>query len=314
MLRNCGAIDPQRIEDYIADDGYQALAQVLKQANPEAVIQTLKTSGLRGRGGAGFPDLAQVDGRRGRPPATSKYVVCNADEGDPGAFMDRSVLEGDPHSVIEGMAIAAATIGAQAGYIYVRAEYPLAVERLEIALAQARQCGLLGENILGSGFDFELEIRMGSGAFVCGEETALMTSIEGNRGEPRPRPPFPAEKGLWHKPTLLNNVETYANVPGDRAAAAAIGTLRWAPARARAPRSSPWPARSRIPGLVEVPIGMPLGDLIYDIGGGMLVGQGVQGGPDRRPLGRLHPQAAPERARSTTNRSPNSARSWARAA
>ena len=212
VLRNCGVIDPQQIEDYIARDGYMALAQVVTSNAPERVIETLRTSGLRGRGGAGFPTWRKWKLTR-ESAGETKYAVCNADEGDPGAFMDRSVLEGDPHSVIEGMAIAAHTIGAARGYIYVRAEYPLAVARLKTAIAQAQECGILGKNIFGSGFDFDLEIRMGSGAFVCGEETALMTSIEGNRGEPRPRPPFPAQKGLWDKPTLLNNVETYANVP-----------------------------------------------------------------------------------------------------
>ena len=250
VLRNCGIIDPQRIEDYIARDGYMALAQVVTSNEPEKVIETLRTSGLRGRGGAGFPTwrkwkLTRDSAGTGLSGDNGKYAVCNADEGDPGAFMDRSVLEGDPHSVIEGMAVAAHTIGASHGYIYVRAEYPLAVARLKTAIAQAQQRGILGKNIFGAGFDFDVEIRMGSGAFVCGEETALMTSIEGNRGEPRPRPPFPAEQGLWGKPTLLNNVETYANVPsivlnGGR------GTPATAPRRAAAPRSSPWPGRSRI--------------------------------------------------------------------
>ena len=212
VLRNCGSIDPRRIEEYIARDGYQALAKVLAAGDPEAVIETIRVSGLRGRGGAGFPTALKWRFTR-QAAGDVKYVVCNADEGDPGAFMDRSVLEGDPHSVLEGMIIAAATVGASQGFVYVRAEYPLAVQRLTTALGQAQERGLLGKNILGSGFDFALEIRMGSGAFVCGEETALLTSIEGNRGEPRPRPPFPAQKGLWGKPTLLNNVETYANIP-----------------------------------------------------------------------------------------------------
>ena len=229
----------------------------------------------------------------GRP----KYVVCNADEGDPGAFMDRSVLEGDPHRVIEGMVIAAYAIGAHQGYIYVRAEYPLAVERLENALGQAREYGLLGKNILGSGFDFDLEIRMGSGAFVCGEETALMTSIEGNRGEPRPRPPFPAVKGLWGKPSVLNNVETYANVPAIILKGG--GVVRQQRHREQQGHQGLRAGRQRAAHRAwsRCPIGMPLGELIYDIGGGIPERQGVQGRPDRRPLGRLHPQAAPQRAR-----------------
>jgi NADH-quinone oxidoreductase subunit F len=267
VLRNCGQIDPLKIEDYIGHDGYQALANVLSAKNPEAVIEALKVSGLRGRGGAGFPTWRKWMFTR-QAAGDVKYVVCNADEGDPGAFMDRSVLEGDPHSVMEGMAIAAYTIGASKGFIYVRAEYPLAVERLNVALQQAKECGLLGENILGSGFDFDLELRMGSGAFVCGEETALLTSIEGNRGEPRPRPPFPAQKGLWGKPTLLNNVETYANVPailvngGDWYAA--YGT-----AKSKGTKVFALAGAIKNSGLVEVPVGMALGDLIYDIGGGI---------------------------------------------
>ncbi len=267
VLRNCGVIDPQRIEDYIARDGYQALANTLAANNPEVVLETMRTSGLRGRGGAGFPTWRKWKFTR-EAAGTQKYVVCNADEGDPGAFMDRSVLEGDPHSVIEGMAIAAHTIGAQQGYIYVRAEYPLAVERLKIALGQARERGLLGKNILGSKFDFDLEIRMGSGAFVCGEETALLTSIEGNRGEPRPRPPFPAQQGLWGKPTVLNNVETYANVP-----AIILNGGQWYAAhgteRSKGTKVFALAGAIKNSGLVEVPVGMPLGDLIYDIGGGI---------------------------------------------
>ena len=211
-LRNCGVINPEDIREYIGTSGYQALAKVLTEMTPDAVIQELLDSGLRGRGGAGFPT-----GRKWAFAKASqgdiKYVCCNADEGDPGAFMDRSILEGDPHAIIEAMAIAGYTIGANQGYIYVRAEYPIAVERLEIAIEQAREYGLLGENILGTNFSFDIEIRLGAGAFVCGEETALLTSIEGHRGEPRPRPPFPAVKGLFGKPTVINNVETYANIP-----------------------------------------------------------------------------------------------------
>ena len=210
-LRNCGVINPEVIDEYIAFDGYAALAKCLTEYTPEQVIQIVKDSGLRGRGGGGFPtgrkwELAAMN------QADQKYVCCNADEGDPGAFMDRSVLEGDPHAVIEAMAIAGYAIGATQGYIYVRAEYPIAVQRLRIAIDQAREYGLLGEDIFGTGFKFDVDIRLGAGAFVCGEETALMTSIEGNRGEPRPRPPYPAVKGLFGKPTILNNVETYANV------------------------------------------------------------------------------------------------------
>ncbi|MGM9935996.1 MAG: NAD(P)H-dependent oxidoreductase subunit E, partial [Candidatus Ornithomonoglobus sp.] len=210
-LKNCGVIDPEDIEEYIATDGYQALAKVLTTMTPDDVIQVMLDSGLRGRGGGGFPT-----GRKWAFAKASesdqKYVCCNADEGDPGAFMDRSILEGDPHTVLEAMAIAGYTIGANKGYIYVRAEYPVAVHRLDVAIEQAREYGLLGEGIFGTDFSFDIELRLGAGAFVCGEETALMTSIEGHRGEPRPRPPFPAVKGLFGKPTILNNVETYANV------------------------------------------------------------------------------------------------------
>ncbi|MBR5738966.1 MAG: NAD(P)H-dependent oxidoreductase subunit E, partial [Lachnospiraceae bacterium] len=212
VLRNCGVIDPENIDEYIAMDGYAALGKVLTEMTPEEVIQVVKDSGLRGRGGGGFPTglkwsfCAPIK-------APQKYVVCNADEGDPGAFMDRSVLEGDPHVIIEAMTIAGYAVGATRGFIYVRAEYPIAVKRLQIAIGQAREYGLLGKNIFGSGFDFDLTIRLGAGAFVCGEETALMTSIEGNRGEPRNKPPFPANKGLFGQPTIINNVETLANIP-----------------------------------------------------------------------------------------------------
>ncbi len=211
-LKNCGVIDPEDINEYIAYDGYMALGKVLTEMTPEEVVQCILDSGLRGRGGGGFPTGRKWAFAAAQPKGV-KYVCCNADEGDPGAFMDRSVLEGDPHVVLEAMAIAGYAIGAQQGYIYVRAEYPIAVKRLQVAIGQARELGLLGKNILGTGFDFDIDIRLGAGAFVCGEETALMTSIEGHRGEPRPRPPFPAVKGLFGKPTILNNVETYANVP-----------------------------------------------------------------------------------------------------
>lgn len=268
VLRNCGWIDPERIDDYIGRQGYQALAKVLTEYTPEQVVEQMQISGLRGRGGAGFPTFLKWDFTR-KAEGERKYVLCNADEGDPGAYMDRSVLEGDPHSVVEGMAIAAYTVGSDQGYVYCRAEYPLAVERLEKAIQQARDRGLLGRNILGTDFCFDLDIRMGSGAFVCGEETALITSIEGNRGEPRPRPPFPAQKGLWGMPTLLNNVETYANVPAiiQRGAEwyAAHGTDA-----SKGTKVFALAGAVNNTGLVEVPIGTPLGELIYDIGGGVL--------------------------------------------
>lgn len=211
-LRNCGVIDPEKIDEYIAFDGYRALGKVLTEMTPEDVINTLKASGLRGRGGAGFPTGLKWEFAY-KSQSDIKYVCCNADEGDPGAFMDRSILEGDPHSVLEAMTIAGYAVGSNQGFIYIRAEYPIAVKRLTIAIGEARQYGLLGKDIFGSGFDFDIELRLGAGAFVCGEETALMASIEGKRGEPRPRPPFPAVKGVFDKPTLLNNVETYANIP-----------------------------------------------------------------------------------------------------
>ena len=267
VLRNCGIIDPLKIEDYIGRNGYKALAKALSEMTPDKIIEEMKKSGLRGRGGAGFPTWMKWSLTR-KSNSDIKYVLCNADEGDPGAFMDRSVLEGDPHSVIEGMAIAAYAIGASQGYVYVRAEYPLAVERLNIALNQAREMGLLGKGILGTSFNFDLEIRMGSGAFVCGEETALMTSIEGNRGEPRPRPPFPAQKGLWDKPTVLNNVETYANVPAIISSGAdwyaSFGTEK-----SKGTKVFALAGAVNNTGLVEVPVGTSLGELIYDIGGGI---------------------------------------------
>jgi len=267
VLRNCGWINPERIGDYVARDGYGALAKVLTEMTPAAVVEEMKTSGLRGRGGAGFPTWLKWH-LASQTQDSMRYVLCNADEGDPGAYMDRSVLEGDPHSVIEGMAIAAFAVGSQQGYVYVRAEYPLAVERLSTAIAQARACGLLGANILGTSFSFDLSIRMGSGAFVCGEETALIASIEGKRGEPRPRPPFPAHKGLWGRPTVLNNVETYANVPVilQRGGAwyASMGTPK-----SKGTKVFALAGTVRNTGLVEVPIGTSLGEVIYDIGGGI---------------------------------------------
>jgi len=266
VLRNCGLIDPFDIEQYIARDGYQGLAKALAM-KPEQIIDEMLKSGLRGRGGAGFPTGLKWKFTKAAK-GDVKYVLCNADEGDPGAFMDRSVLEGDPHSVIEGMVVAAFAVGSSQGYVYVRAEYPLAVERLNIALDQARKSGLLGANILGTGFSFDLEIRMGSGAFVCGEETALMTSIEGNRGEPRPRPPFPAQKGLWGKPSLLNNVETYANVPAILTKGAAW-YASYGTEKSKGTKVFALAGAVKNTGLVEVPVGTTLGELIYDIGGGI---------------------------------------------
>jgi NADH-quinone oxidoreductase subunit F len=267
VLRNCGVIDPANIEEYIARDGYQALAKALTEMTPEQVIEEVKASGLRGRGGAGFPTGMKWEFVR-KAAGSPKYVVCNADEGDPGAFMDRSVLEGDPHSVIEAMTVAGYAIGSDQGYVYVRAEYPLAVERLAYAIKQARQQGLLGKNIFGTGFDFDLDIRMGAGAFVCGEETALMASLEGRRGEPRPRPPFPAQQGLWDKPTLLNNVETYANI-----APIVLKGASWyagfGTEKSKGTKVFALAGDINNTGLVEVPMGTPLGAIIYDIGGGI---------------------------------------------
>jgi len=267
VLRNCGVIDPMRIEEYVAHDGYQALAKVLTEMKPEQVVAEVKKSGLRGRGGAGFPTGMKWEFTR-KSPGDVKYILCNGDEGDPGAFMDRSVLEGDPHSVIEGMAIAAFAIGAHQGYAYIRAEYPLAVERFGHALKQAREYGLLGKNIMNSGFDFDIEVRMGSGAFVCGEETALMTSIEGNRGEPRPRPPFPAVKGLWGKPSCLNNVETFANI-APIILKGADWFASYGTEKSKGTKVFALAGAVNNTGLVEVPVGMPLGEIIYDIGGGI---------------------------------------------
>ena len=265
-LRNCGVIDPEDINEYIAYDGYMALGKVLTEMTPEDVIETLKVSGLRGRGGAGFPTWLKWNFAKAQPPG-QKYVCCNADEGDPGAFMDRSVLEGDPHSVLEAMAIAGYTIGASQGYIYVRAEYPIAVKRLEIALNQAREMGFLGKNIFETGFDFDIDIRLGAGAFVCGEETALMTSIEGHRGEPRPRPPFPAVKGLFGKPSILNNVETWANIPqiilNGPEWFASMGTEK-----SKGTKVFALGGKIRHTGLVEVPMGTTLREIVEEIGGG----------------------------------------------
>ena len=267
VLKNCGVIDPTSIEEYIGADGYQALARVLTSMSPEDGIEEIKKSGLRGRGGGGFPAGVKWEFAR-RAKSNQKYIICNADEGDPGAFMDRSLLEGDPHSVMEGMAIGAYAIGADQGYVYVRAEYPLAVERLEIAIKQAREFGLLGENILDSKFSFDVEIRVGAGAFVCGEETALIASIEGKRGEPRPRPPFPAQSGLWGRPTIINNVETLANVPliilKGSSWFAKLGTEK-----SKGTKIFALAGDIKNTGLVEVLMGIPLGKIIYDIGGGI---------------------------------------------
>ncbi len=266
-LRNCGIINPELIDEYIARDGYKALGKVLTEMTPTDVINEIKKSGLRGRGGGGFPTGMKWE-FAAKQTADQKYVCCNADEGDPGAFMDRSVLEGDPHAVIEAMIIAGYAIGATEGFVYVRAEYPIAVQRLTLAMDQAKEYGLLGKNIFGSGFDFSLEIRLGAGAFVCGEETALMTSIEGHRGEPRPRPPFPAVKGLWQKPTILNNVETYANIPviinNGADWFASIGTEK-----SKGTKVFAIGGKINNTGLVEIPMGTPLREVIYDIGGGI---------------------------------------------
>ncbi len=267
VLRNCGKIDPTSIEDYIGCEGYQGLAKALTSLSPDDIIEEMKKSGLRGRGGAGFPTWMKWSFTK-KSVSDTKYILCNGDEGDPGAFMDRSVLEGDPHSLIEGMAIGAYAIGAAQGYVYVRAEYPLAVERLQKAIDDAVKKGFLGEKILGTDFSFDLEIRMGSGAFVCGEETALIASIEGKRGEPRPRPPFPAVRGLWDKPTVLNNVETYANI-----AAIILKSGDWFASfgteKSKGTKVFALAGAIKNAGLVEVPVGTTLGELIYDIGGGI---------------------------------------------
>jgi len=281
VLANCGRIDPESINEYIAVGGYEACGRALTEMTPEEVIAEIKESGLRGRGGAGFPTGLKWEFTR-QTPGEKKYVICNADEGDPGAFMDRSLLEGDPHRIIEGMIIAAYAIGADEGYIYVRAEYPLAIRRLEIALEQAREYGFLGENIFNSGFSFDLKIKKGAGAFVCGEETALMASIEGNRGMPRPKPPFPSVSGLWGKPTNINNVETFANVPYIICQGAevykAIGSEKSTGTKVFA-----LTGKINNTGLVEVPMGMTIREIIYDIGGGVSNGgelKAVQiGGP-----------------------------------
>ncbi|RMF77101.1 MAG: NADH-quinone oxidoreductase subunit NuoF [Acidobacteria bacterium] len=289
-LRNCGRIAPCDLDEYVAADGYRALARVLDEWSPEHVLDQLKRSGLRGRGGAGFPAGLKWQFVRDAP-GDEKYVVCNADEGDPGAFMDRSLLEGDPFSVIEGMTIAGRVIGARKGYVYVRAEYPLAIERLECALSTAREHGLLGPRILGRSFEFDVEIRIGAGAFVCGEETALMHSIEGRRGMPRPRPPFPAQQGLWGRPTLLNNVETWANVPPILLHGAdwyaSIGTPR-----SKGTKVFALAGDVRNTGLVEVPMGITLREVVDELGGGIRGGNTFKAAQSGGPSGGCIPAAA----------------------
>ena len=283
-LRNCGVINPEKIDEYIAREGYMALGKVLTEMTPDEVIQVILDSGLRGRGGAGFPTGLKWKFASGNRGNVQKFVCCNADEGDPGAFMDRSVLEGDPHVVLEAMAIAGYAIGANQGYIYVRAEYPIAVERLRIAIGQAREYGLLGKNIFNTGFDFDIDIRLGAGAFVCGEETALMTSIEGKRGEPRPRPPFPAVKGLFGQPTILNNVETWANIPRIILQGAdwfaSMGTEK-----SKGTKVFALGGKIKNTGLVEIPMGTTLREVIEDIGGGIPDGKKFKAAQTGGPSG-----------------------------
>ncbi len=283
VLRNCGKIDPHNIEDYIAEDGYQAMGKVLTEMTPEMVIEEVLRSGLRGRGGAGFPAARKWQLCRNNP-GDIKYIICNADEGDPGAFMNRRVLESDPHAVIEGMVIAAYAIGSAQGYIYCRAEYPIAVANLNIAINQAREFGFLGQNIFGSNFNFDLEVRMGAGAFVCGEETALMASIEGRRGEPRSRPPFPAQAGLWGKPSNINNVETYANVPQiilkGAGWFASMGTER-----SKGTKTFAIAGDVVNTGLIEVPMGITLREIIYEVGGGIKDGKRFKAIQTGGPMG-----------------------------
>jgi len=283
VLANCGFINPEKIEEYIARDGYFALAEVLTEMTPEQVIDIIKKSGLRGRGGGGFPTGQKWEFAH-NSPGDKKYVVCNADEGDPGAFMDRSVLEGDPHSVLEAMAIAGYAIGSDQGYIYVRAEYPIAVQRLQTAISQARNFGLLGKNIFGTNFSFDIDIRLGAGAFVCGEETALLASIEGKRGEPRPRPPYPAVSGLWGKPTIINNVETLANVPkiirNGWEWFASIGTEK-----SKGTKVFALAGKINNTGLIEVSMGTTLRTIVYDIGGGIPNGKKFKAAQTGGPSG-----------------------------
>ena len=315
-LRNCGIIDPENIDDYLSLRGYEALAKVLTDMTPKQVIEEVKLSGLRGRGGAGFPTGVkwQVTARAGSPgspraASDEKYVICNADEGDPGAFMDRSAIEGDPHTVLEGMIIGGYAIGAKQGIVYIRAEYPLAVHRLEKAIADAREHGFLGKNILGSDFSFDIEIRLGAGAFVCGEETALIRSIEGGRGMPRPRPPYPSVEGLFGKPTLINNVETWANIP-----VVILDSGKWfstiGTERSKGTKVFALAGKVVNTGLIEVPMGTTLREIIYNIGGGI---------PNNKKFKAIRREAPPADAcpinistrRLTTNRSRRPALLWA---
>lgn len=288
VLRNCGVIDPENINEYIARDGYVALEKTIFEMTPDSIIEELKTSGLRGRGGAGFPTWMKWNLTK-QQESDKKYVVCNADEGDPGAYMDRSTLEGDPHSVLEAMAICGRAIGSDQGFIYIRAEYPLAIERLEIAIGQAKEMGLLGKNILGSDFSFDIEIRLGAGAFVCGEETALLRSIEGSRGMPTPRPPFPSVKGLWEKPTVINNVETWANIPVILVKGgewfSKIGT-----ANSKGTKVFALTGKINNSGLIEVPMGTTLREIIYDIGGGIIGGKKFKAAQSGGPSGGVIPE------------------------
>ncbi len=287
VLRNCGVIDPEKIDDYIARDGYKAIEKVLFDMTPEQVVDEILKSGLRGRGGAGFPTGLKWRFAQQQPKG-QKYMVCNADEGDPGAYMDRSTLEGDPHSILEAMTIAGYAIGASKGFVYIRAEYPLAIHRLQVAIAQARELGLLGDDILGSGFSFDIELRFGAGAFVCGEETALLQSIEGNRGMPKPRPPFPAVKGLWGRPTVINNVETLANIPVIINKGAdwfsKIGT-----ATTKGTKVFALTGKVNNSGLIEVPMGTTLREIIFDIGGGIRGGHKFKAAQTGGPSGGIIP-------------------------
>lgn len=289
VLRNCGIINPDSVDEYIARDGYFTLYNVLKKRTPESVIEEVKKSGLRGRGGAGFPTGLKWQLTR-QAPGETKYIICNADEGDPGAYMDRSVLEGDPHSVLEGMTIGGFAVGASDGYIYVRAEYPLAIEKLNQAIKQAEDYGLLGENILGSGFTFRIRLSRGAGAFVCGEETALIASIEGGVGEPRPRPPFPAQSGIWGKPTNINNVETWANVPVILSRGgewySRLGTEK-----SKGTKVFSLVGKIEHSGLIEVPMGISLREIIYDVGGGIPDGRGFKAVQTGGPSGGCLPES-----------------------
>ena len=312
VLENSGVIDPERIEDYIAADGYQALMKALTEMSPREVIEEMMTSGLRGRGGAGYPTGLKWS-TVAKSIGVQKFVICNADEGDPGAFMDRSVLESDPHRVLEGMLIAAYAVGSSDGYIYVRAEYPLAIKRLRIAIRQAERAGLLGTDICGTRFSFKIDLRLGAGAFVCGEETALIASVEGRRGMPRARPPYPAMEGLQGQPTLINNVETFANVPpiirkgGEWYAQ--IGTEK-----SKGTKVFALAGRVKNTGLVEVPMGITLREMVFEIGGGIPDGRKIQSRADGRPLRRLPAGRNSRSCRLTTSRWRASVRSWVRAA